>query len=125
MEKLIAKFCNWFMTKQQQKAQKIQKQLKDAKLEEAGAKLKQLYEFVKFINEKGFRNRNDRKAFWNNVEKGQPLIEEHLLHLLRQYGVQEESLNAIKNAKYRAEKKAEAVAKEQTKVSDETIKSKE
>jgi hypothetical protein len=37
--------------------------------------LRDLYEFVKWINTKGLPNRHARKAFWYNVAAGQPLVE--------------------------------------------------
>jgi Skp family chaperone for outer membrane proteins len=96
------------MTHLQKKGQKIQKQIQDKKLEEAGNQLKALYEFVKFINEKCLLKRHERKTFWRNVSEGQPLVEKTLLDMLRKYGVKEESIKEIEQAKYRAQKQAEA-----------------
>jgi hypothetical protein len=55
------------MGRKKKTAQVEQKKIQDKKLEEAGDKLKSLYEFVRFINEKCLRNRHERKSFWRNV----------------------------------------------------------
>jgi hypothetical protein len=97
--KLISDFCKWYMGRQMKVAQQVQKKIQDKKLEEAGAKLKDLYEFVKLVNEKILRNRHERKTFWRNVEEGRPMVEDTLLNLLRNLGVKEESIKAIQQAK--------------------------
>ena len=106
--KLLDKFCKYYLGRQQKVAQSVQKKIQDKKLEEATEKLKALYEFVRFINEKCVRNRHERKTFWRNVSEGHPLVEETIINVLRRMGVKEESIKEIQNAKYRAQKQAEA-----------------
>ena len=103
---LIAKFCQFYMIRLQKKAKGIQKQIQDKKLEEAGDKLKALYEFVKFINEKCLKNRHERKSFWRNVSEGHPLVENTILDMIRKRGVKEESIKAISEAKFKAQEQA-------------------
>jgi hypothetical protein len=53
-------------------------------------------EFVKWINANGFKNRQDRKSFWNSISKGQPLMEEAIVNLMKVYGVKDESIASVK-----------------------------
>lgn len=105
--KLLDKFCNWYMGRKKKTAQVEQKKIQDKKLEEAGDKLKSLYEFVRFINEKCLRNRHERKSFWRNVSEGQPLVEDTIINVLRRMGVKEESIKAIEAEKVKALKQRE------------------
>ena len=98
---VIDKFCQWYLGRKQQKAQKVQQEAKDKKLEEAGAKIKALYEFVKLLNTQILRNRNERKGFWRNVSEGRPLVEDTLLNILRRLEVKEETIQKIQEAKFR------------------------
>ena len=105
--KLLDKFCNWYMSRKNKVAKEAQKKIQDEKLKEAGDKLKALYEFVRFINEKCVRNRHERKTFWRNVSEGRPLVEETIINVLRRMGVKEESIKAIEDEKIKAIKKNE------------------
>ena len=105
--KLLDKFCKWYMGRKNKVAQDAQKKVQDEKLKEASDKLKALYEFVRFINEKCVRNRHERKTFWRNVSEGQPLVEETIINVLRKMGVKEESIKEITDAKVNTMKQAE------------------
>jgi flagellar biosynthesis GTPase FlhF len=99
------------LNRRSKKQQEEKKKINDEKLKEAGARLKQLAEFVQFLNEKAFRNRHERKAFWRDVQDGKPVMEETLKNILRRYGVKEETITELdkrKNEKIEAMKKAEA-----------------
>jgi hypothetical protein len=96
------------MNRQKKTAQVAEKKINDKKLEEAGDKLKALYEFVRFINEKCLRNRHERKIFWRNVSEGHPLVEDTIINVLRKMGVKEESIKAITDAKVKAQEQREA-----------------
>ena len=109
--KLLDKFCNWYMGRKNKVAKEAQKKVQDEKLKEAGDKLKALYEFVRFINEKCVRNRHERKTFWRNVSEGRPLVEETIINVLRRMGVKEESIKAIEDEKVNAIKKSEDAEK--------------
>ena len=105
--KLLDKFCKWYMGRKNKVAQDAQKKIQDKKLEEASEKLKALYEFVRFINEKCVRNRHERKSFWKNVSEGRPMVEDTIINVLRRMGVKEESIKEITNAKNNAIKQKE------------------
>ena len=105
--KLLDKFCKWYMGRKNKVAQEAQKKVQDEKLKEASEKLRALYEFVRFINEKCVRNRHERKNFWRNVSEGQPLVEETIINVLRKMGVKEESIKEITDAKVNTMKQAE------------------
>lgn len=104
---LIEKFCQFYMGRKKKVAQEAKKRIEDKKLEEAGDKLKALYEFVRFINEKCVRNRHERKTFWRNVSEGRPLVEETIINVLRRMGVKEDSIKAIEDEKIKAMKQRE------------------
>jgi len=106
--KLLDKFCKYYLSRQNKVAKVAEKKIQDKKLEEATEKLKALYEFVRFINEKCVRNRHERKTFWRNVSEGHPLVEETIVNVLRRMGVKEESIKAITDAKVKAQEQREA-----------------
>jgi hypothetical protein len=106
--KLLDKFCKYYLSRQNKVAKVAEKKIQDKKLEEATEKLKALYEFVRFINEKCVRNRHERKTFWRNVSEGHPLVEETIVNVLRRMGVTEESIKAITDAKVKAQEQREA-----------------
>jgi len=101
--KLLDRFCKWYMSRKQKATQMEQKGVQDKKLKEAVDKLKALYEFVKFINEKCVRNRHERKTFWRNVAEGRPLVEETILNVLRRMGATEESIKSVMDMKVKAQ----------------------
>jgi len=106
--KLLDKFCKYYLSRQNKVAKVAEKKIQDKKLEEATEKLKALYEFVRFINEKCVRNRHERKTFWRNVSEGHPLVEDTIVNVLRRMGVKEESIKAITDAKVKAQEQREA-----------------
>jgi len=106
--KFLDKLCKSYLAKQNKVAKVAEKRIQDKKLEEATEKLKALYEFVRFINEKCVRNRHERKTFWRNVSEGRPLVEETIINVLRRMGVKEESIKAIMDAKIKTQEQKEA-----------------
>jgi hypothetical protein len=108
MGKFIETLARKYLNRKQKVAQEANKRIDDKKLEEAGDKLKALYEFVRFINEKCVRNRHERKTFWRNVSEGRPLVEETIINVLRKMGVKDESIKAVTDAKIDAMKQREA-----------------
>lgn len=58
----------------------------------------QLKDFVKWLNEKGFSNRSQRKLFWKSLEKGNPVMENILNNLIKRYAPKKEEDNG-KNKK--------------------------
>ena len=111
--KFIETLARKYLNRKQKVAQEAKKRIEDKKLEEAGDRLKQLYEFVRFINEKCVRNRHERKTFWRNVSEGRPLVEETIINVLRRMGVKEESIKAIEDEKVKAMKQREEMEKKQ------------
>lgn len=105
--KFIETLARKYLNRKQKVAQEAKKRIDDKKLEEAGDKLKSLYEFIRFINEKCLRNRRERKTFWKNVSEGHPLVEETIVNVLRKMGVKEESIKAIEEEKTKAMKQRE------------------
>ena len=119
--KLLDKFCKYYLGRQQKVAQSVQKKIQDKKLEEATEKLKALYEFVSFINEKFVRNRHERKTFWRNVSEGHPLVEETIINVLRRMGVKEDSIKAIEDEKIKAIKQREEAEAKKKMAKDSAI----
>ena len=108
MKDYLGIIASWYLNGKNKKQTETKKKIQDKKLEEASNKLKSLYEFVRFINEKCLRNRHERKTFWRNVSEGQPLVENTIINVLRQMGVKEESIKAITDAKVKAQEQREA-----------------
>jgi len=48
-------------------------------------KLKDLYDFVKWLRLNGFKNRKERKSFFQAVIQDKPVMEELLLTILGRY----------------------------------------
>jgi len=110
MRDYFGQICAWYLNKRSQKRNEAKKKIDDEKLKEAYTRLKHLYEFVKFLNEKAFANRHERKAFWKDVQDDKPVIEDTLKRILERYGVKEETMAEIekrKNEKIEAAKVAE------------------
>jgi len=114
--KLIDKFCKWYLGRQKKTTQVAEKKINDKKLEEAGDKLKSLYEFVRFINEKCLRNRHERKVFWRNVSEGHPLVEDTIINVLRKMGVKEESVQAVIQEKIKTQVQVKTKEEEKKKI---------
>ena len=97
--KLIDKMVQWYLKKQQKEKKETQKKIEDVKLHEAIARLKALYSFAKFLNEKAFKNRHERKNFWRSVGNGQNVMESTIINVLERYGVKPESIVELKKRK--------------------------
>jgi len=121
MKDYIGQACAWYLNGQRAKQQGQQKIINDKKLEEVGTRLKQLEAFVKFLDEKVFANKHERKSFWNAVADGQPVLEDTIKKLLVKYGVKQETIDDLDKRKRdmvqqkidqeNAQKKAQAEAK--------------
>jgi hypothetical protein len=109
------------MTRQNKVAKTAEKKINDKKLEETADRLKALYEFVKFINEKCVRNRHERKVFWRNVSEGHPLVEDTIINVLRRMGVKEESIKEIEAEKIKELKQREDAGKVKKMAKDSAI----
>ena len=57
--------------------------------------LKELYEFVRWINTKALPNRHSKKAFWICVAKGQPLVENMIDDLAKKLSLRLEDMAKI------------------------------
>lgn len=95
MKDYIGQVCAWYLNGQRSKQQGAQKKIQDKKLEEVYTRLKMLESFVKFLDEKVFANKHERKAFWNSVADGQPVMEETIHKLLERYGVKKETIDDL------------------------------
>lgn len=110
---LIDKFVKWYLGRKQKERKETQKKIEDEKLHEAIAQLKSLYGFVKFLNEKAFKNRHERKNFWRSVEDGQNVMESTIITVLERYGVKPESIEELKKRREEKIKQAEELQKKQ------------
>ena len=74
-------FKAWKIRRWQKKQNKA-----NAKQEKAvGAHLRELYGFVKHLNENILPNRHARKGFWIRVSRGEPLLEQTIEILIKKY----------------------------------------
>lgn len=99
MKDYFGNLCAWYLNRRSKKQNEAKKKLQDEKLKEVYTRLKQLDEFVKFLNEKAFANRHERKAFWRDVQDGRPVIEETLKRILSRYGVKDETMKELERRK--------------------------
>ena len=95
MKDYFGQVCAWYLNGQRAKQQGQQKAINDKKLEEVGTRLKQLEAFVKFLDEKVFANKHERKSFWNAVADGQPVLKDTITKLLVRYGVKQETIDDL------------------------------
>jgi hypothetical protein len=95
----ITVFCKWYVNREMKKAQAKKAEIDDAQLVKAYHNLNALYDFVKFLNEKGFKNRHDRKQFWQDVMDGKPVIAGTLNRTLQAYGVKSETIKKLEEAR--------------------------
>ena len=84
------------------KQQETQKNNQLNKLEEIDKNLKDLLGFVRYLNQRGFKNRHERKTFWTKVAKGEPLFENVIEKLCNGYAKEMEN---IKNPKVQEQAK--------------------
>jgi hypothetical protein len=99
MKDYIGQLCAWYLNGKRVKQQGAQKIINDKKMEEVGKLLKSLQEFIKFLDEKVFANKHERKAFWNSVSDGLPVLEETIEKMMLQYGVKQETVDELKKRK--------------------------
>ena len=91
--------ASWYLNRRSKKQNEAKQKIQDEKLKEAYTRLKQLAEFVEFLNTKAFTNRHERKAFWNDVQAGHPVVEDTLKRILSRYGVKDETMKEIEKRK--------------------------
>jgi len=113
--KALDKFVNWYLRRKQKEKVVTQKRIQDEKLDQALTQLKALYDFVKFLNEKAFKNRHERKTFWLNVANGTNILETTLMDLMEKYGAKKESIEELKKRKAEKDKQQEENRKAQEK----------
>jgi len=58
--------------------------------------LKNLYEFVDWLNKKVLKNRRERKAFWSRVSRGESILEETAVKILTKYEKREKEITGKK-----------------------------
>jgi len=110
---LIDKFVKWYLDRKQKEKKVTQKKIEDEKLQDAIRQLKSLYNFAKFLNEKAFKNRHERKNFWRSVSEGQNVMESTIINVLERYGVKPESIEELKKRKEEKIRQDEELRKKQ------------
>ena len=99
MKDYFGQICAWYLNRRSQKKASNKKKIDDEKLKEVVTRLKQLQEFIVFLNEKAFANRHERKAFWRDVRDERPVVEDTLKRILSRYGVKDETLEELEKRK--------------------------
>jgi len=99
MKDYFGMLCAWYLNGRSKKQAEVKKKIQDEKLKEVYTRLKQLEEFIKFLNEKAFANRGERKRFWKDVLEGKPVIEDTLKRILSRYGVKDETIKELEKRK--------------------------
>jgi len=107
MKDYIGQICAYYLNKRSKNQQAKKQQLNDEKLKEVYTRLQQLASFVKFLHEKVFVNRHERKAFWKDVQDGKPVMEDILKRLLERYGVKKETMEELERRKQESIKRKE------------------
>lgn len=82
---IFTKFAQWHLTKQYKKQQKKRQTGEFEKNKEVYQNLKNLLDFVRWLNTKGLSNRAQRKAFWAKIKAGEPILETTLKNIIAQY----------------------------------------
>jgi len=97
------------------KQQETQKNNQLNKLEEVDKNLKDLLGFVKYLNQRGFRNRQERKTFWTKVSKGEPLFENVIIRLTEGYAKEMENIKnpKVQETKEQAQKDIKEITKKE------------
>jgi hypothetical protein len=122
MKDYIGQICAYYLNRRSKKQQEKKQKINDDKLKEVYTRLKQLESFVKFLNEKAFANRHDRKAFWRDVEDGKPVMEDTLKRLLERYGVKKETIEELEKRKQETiQRKKEIEEKRQQIIAEQKI----
>lgn len=101
LDKLAVWFYQCRLKSQQKKRAKIKKTETEKKREKIHQNLKDIYDFVRWLNTSGLSNRRARKDFWMRVKEGEPLLEKTLTNLIAQYAPKKEtSENQTEEKKY-------------------------
>lgn len=125
MKDYIGEWCAKYLNRKSQKKQEVKKKIEDKKLEEVITRLKQLAEFIKFLNEKAFQNRHEKKKFWRDVQDGLPVMEDTIKRILSRYGVKDETIEELEKRKAEKLQTQEETIKKQEKQKEEQKKIKE
>ena len=92
---LIGKGITWLyrktMIKEMKKNQEVQKSDQDKKRDEMYRKLKELYNFVDWLNKKALPNRRARKTFWRRIANNENVMEETIKNIMKAYEQKEEN----------------------------------
>jgi len=94
--KLLTKLSQWYLNKQRHAQQKKQTNKQDNTTIQVYNNLKQLYTFVKWLNDKGLGNRRARKTFWSKVKNNEPILETTLQNLINNYAQRINKVKVIK-----------------------------
>jgi len=125
MKDYIGQICAYYLNKRSKNQQAKKQQLNDEKLKEVYTRLQQLASFVKFLHEKVFVNRHERKAFWKDVQDGKPVMEDILKRLLERYGVKKETMEELERRKQESIKQRQEKEEANRKRMEEQNKAKE
>ena len=87
--------CSKYLQRQIKNQQKAKAKNVDATQQEVYKQLKDLYNFVKYINTKALPNRHARKSFWARVKKGEPVLEQYLAQIIANYGKKKDEKSKV------------------------------
>jgi len=90
ISKIIKKLYAWIVRREYRKRLKQQ----EKKQREIYKKLRDLYQFVRWLNA-NFANRREKKAFWRAVMEGRPVLEKTLEDLAKRYEVKKEEKKKV------------------------------
>lgn len=83
--KLLTKLSQWYLKRQCVRANQKKAENQDKTRINIYNNLRQLYQFVAWLNSKGLKNRHQRRAFWAKVKSGEPLLEKTINDLVERY----------------------------------------
>jgi len=75
----------WLNARKIERYQKAAKKDEDKKVKAISAHLRELYGFVKHLNDEILPNRHARKGFWIRVSRGEPLLEKTIELMIKKY----------------------------------------
>lgn len=89
LDLIAMKMYTWRVNKRRKKQAKVKLTEKEKKRKEIHQNMKDLYDFVNWLNTKGLGNRAEKKNFWMQVKNGEPLMEKTLKNLIEQFAPKE------------------------------------
>lgn len=85
LKNLITRLYKWSI-KNEVKNAKVKKLTKETRTkQQMVTRLQSVYQFVQWLNTRGFPNRRIKKTFWRNVSNNQPVLETTLQNLIQRY----------------------------------------